>query len=972
MPEPDPTAGEPIALPRHPPEPPKAGFPLLAVLAPLVGAAVLFAIVRSPYMLAFAALSPVIALASSVDARISARRRRRADARTHAAAVTGFLHDVAAAHDRERRERNERHPTAASLMTDPVHRPRRWAEGFERFAPVRIATGGAGSTLAVAGSAASAGDRELLAEARTIDHAPIVVDPASGIGLIGVRPVARAALRGLVVQLAHAHPPGVLAITAPPGEAYDWLDDYPHGAQPQHERLMLRIHDDAADGDDEAAVPGGGTASVSWRTQLSPSAAVPAVLAVAERVDDLPTGCRLVAMVEADGRLVVLAPTEAAGEFRAELVTAQAATAFGRELATSARSRGADLGRPLPAAVGFADLPSPDAVPDASGAGLRAVVGKATSGPLELDLVTSGPHAIVTGTTGSGKSELLITWVLAMASRTAPERVNFLLVDFKGGTAFQRLAALPHTVGVVTDLAHGEAARALKSLRAELRRREAELARQGSSDIVETDGRLPRLVIVVDEAAAMLTTFPELGELFADLAARGRALGVHLILGTQRATGVLGDALIANCGLRVSLRLASHSDSTSLLGTDAAARLPHGTPGRLVVARDGELMLAQAATAHSADVDAVVQAHRSAVPQRAPWLPALPHRIPLTAFGTPPEGSVVIGARDDPDRQTQEGIVYRPAKAHLLVLGVRGSGKSTVIETIRAQWNGHTIVVPPDIEGAWDALASAESILHMESSRPDGEQGRLVLIDEVDGLLGRFGDEHRDAVIERIRTLMTDGPRAGIGVVCTAAALPSGLRGMHGLFGERLLLRQSDKQEHVLAGGPADLYEPSAPPGRGVWRERAAQVALAVEHDDARREQASRPEPPVLSFPAGSITLVVARAPGAVARRLRTAVPEIEVVDLADQGAAHGTDLGAITVTKGGRAIALVADPDAWQSQWPLLARLRPKASLVCDGCTLAQVRATMHSRVLPPATERHHVLVCDPAQEFVRARMPG
>ena len=110
----------------------------------------------------------------------------------------------------------------------------------------------------------------------------------------------------------------------------------------------------------------------------------------------------------------------------------------------------------------------------------------------------------------------------------------------------------------------------------------------------------------------------------------------------------------------------------------------------------------------------------------------------------------------------------------------------------------------------------------------------------------------------------------------------------------------------------------------------------------------------------------------AVARRLRTAVAEIEVVDLADQGAAHGTDLGAITVTKGGRAIALVADPDAWQSQWPLLARLRPKASLVFDGCTLAQVRATMHSRVLPPATERHHVLVCDPAQEFARARMPG
>src|SRR6185437_11169219 len=98
MPVPDRTASESLALPRHPPPPAKAAFPFLAVLAPLVGAAVLYAIVRSPIMLAFAALSPVIAVASTIDGRLSARRRRRTDARVYAAEADRFLADVAEAH----------------------------------------------------------------------------------------------------------------------------------------------------------------------------------------------------------------------------------------------------------------------------------------------------------------------------------------------------------------------------------------------------------------------------------------------------------------------------------------------------------------------------------------------------------------------------------------------------------------------------------------------------------------------------------------------------------------------------------------------------------------------------------------------------------------------------------------------------------------------------------------------------------
>lgn len=965
-------------LPRRPPDPARPGFPLLAVLAPLIGAAVLFAIVRSPIMLAFAALSPVIAVAGTIDGRLSAGKKRRTDARSYAAETERYLVEVAAEHEKERAALNALHPPAAVLLTDPAQRPRRWRETGGTFARVRIATGSTTSMLAVSGSGGSAEERALLLAARRIDDCPILADAGAGIGLVGVLPVARAVLRGIVVQLAHAHPPGTLAITAPAGEEYDWLDDYPYAVSPQREPLRLRIVD-AASGSSADGVP-------SPRTQAA-SDSVCAVIAAAERVDDLPTGCHLVAAVDPDGRLTVLSPPEAAGEYLGEFVTAHEAEGFGRHLAAVAKAHGVGPGRSLPDRVRFSDLPPAGGWPSAGGERsvsgiadqqrgqrLAAVVGVTTSGPLELDLVSSGPHAIVTGTTGSGKSELLITWVLAMAASTPAALVNFLLVDFKGGTAFRRLAGLPHTVGVVTDLAHGEAARALKSLRAELRRRESELARLRASDIAEVGEALCRLVIVVDEAAAMFAAFPELGDLFSDIAARGRALGVHLILGTQRATGVLGDALLANCSLRLSLRVAAESDSAALLGTDAAARLPHSVPGRLVALRDGELLTGQAATAAQADVGQV-RAATVAAPGRAPWLPALPDRVPLSAFGAAPVGSVIIGVRDDPDRQVQEGILYRPEAAHLLVTGVRGTGKSTVVATIRSQFPGPAIAVPPDVEGAWDALQLASSLLACEQHAC----GRLVLIDDVDALLDRFGDDHRDAATDVIRSLLVDGPLAGIGVVCTASVLPGGLRGMSSRFGERLLLRQADRQEHVLAGAPPELFDADAPPGRGVWRDRAAQVALPLARATLAQGRAENPEP--LRLEPGVITIVVARDPAAAARRLHAAFPDADVIELADAGPQSGADApldrlapraARLAVADHAAAVAVIGDPDAWQANWALLGRIRAGSCIVFDGCTLTQVRAILHSRVLPPPAVSGHLIVCGASGEFFRASLPA
>jgi S-DNA-T family DNA segregation ATPase FtsK/SpoIIIE len=974
-----------VTLPRRPGPPARAHFPWLAAAAPLVGAAVLVAVTRSPMMIAFAVLSPVIVIAGVCDARISARRRRRRDDQAYAEARERFLVEIGSAHDRERRRAETAHPTPAAIMTDPDRRPQRWAASAAP-APVRIATGRGRSAVPVSGSADGDEARELVAAARANDDMPLLVDPSGGVGIVGPLPVARALARGIVVQLAHAHAPGVVSIHAPSGPAYTWVEALPHATPTGGESMRLVLsepdrHDDARTRSSSAVItaaapPGESPVSVSTVS-----------VSVAERVEDLPAACATVIAADAAGRVVVLSPPDDTESLKGELVTAAEVTSFGAELAETARRRGLGPDKALPQTALWHTLP-----PATARAGLLpAVFAAVAHGVLELDLVASGPHAIVTGTTGSGKSELLVSWLLGMAATSSPDAVTFLLVDFKGGTAFSRLADLPHTVGVVTDLRHGEAHRALLSLRAELRRREAELAGLGVADVRDTQGRLARLVVVVDEAAAMLSEFPELTPLFTDIAARGRALGIHLIVGTQRSTGVLPDALVANCALRLSLRLASTSDSTALLGSDAAARLPHAVPGRFLVAHDGELTVAQAATATASDVARTARAWSPAVAAVAPWLPPLPRRVELAAFPSPPMGAVVIGLADDPERQRQQGVLHRPARAHLLIVGARGSGRSNALAAIAAQWSGGDVLtVPADVEGAWDALHCA-SRLHVQvegaaasqagasaQGVPFGDASShsvLVAIDDVDALLDRFGDDHRDTVLEILTSLVVDGARRGVSLTCTARALPSGLRSVASAFGERLILRQADRQEHVLAGAPVDLFDPDAPAGRGVWRGLLLQTVTAPGTSSspaaARHADDSNPTAvPLLSVrPGEPPCLIVSAAAASAARRLRTAFPDAEVLELEPSAATlQGTNE---ELAVGSRPRILVGDPDAWQSAWSLLGRLRSRSRLVFDGCTPAQVRGILRSRTAPPPVTADHVLVWHAERGFTRARLP-
>jgi S-DNA-T family DNA segregation ATPase FtsK/SpoIIIE len=283
------------------------------------------------------------------------------------------------------------------------------------------------------------------------------------------------------------------------------------------------------------------------------------------------------AVIEVDGRTARPA-RDALGTRPYVGVSAAVADATARALA--GRSHGS---RDHPGDVLLGDLPGVPP-PDPGAVALRwarptlaVPLGRAADGsPVVADLVRDGPHALVAGTTGSGKSELLATITLGLALSQPPDRLAVLLVDFKGATGLPpALAELPHVIGHVSDLDAAGARRTLRGLAAELRRRERVLATRGARDLAELDpgepGTPPRLLVVVDEFRALADELPELLPSWARLAAQGRSLGVHLLLATQRPAGAVPADLRANVGLRVVLRVVDAADSSDLVGVPDAA-----------------------------------------------------------------------------------------------------------------------------------------------------------------------------------------------------------------------------------------------------------------------------------------------------------------------------------------------------------------------------------------------------------------
>ncbi|RME52990.1 MAG: hypothetical protein D6790_18150, partial [Caldilineae bacterium] len=205
---------------------------------------------------------------------------------------------------------------------------------------------------------------------------------------------------------------------------------------------------------------------------------------------------------------------------------------------------------------------------------------------LHLAATKDGVHGLVAGGTGSGKSELLMTMIIGLALNYSPELLNFVLVDFKGGGAFQPFEQLPHCVSVVTNLNESAVERMFTAINAELRRRQALNQQTNTRDIVEyrrrglhhTHAPYPHLFVIIDEYAEMIDNYPDYRAELESITRVGRAQGVHLILASQKPKGVT-DQMRANIKLRICLRVEEPETSRELLRQPDAAQLP-GIPGR--------------------------------------------------------------------------------------------------------------------------------------------------------------------------------------------------------------------------------------------------------------------------------------------------------------------------------------------------------------------------------------------------------
>ncbi len=202
-----------------------------------------------------------------------------------------------------------------------------------------------------------------------------------------------------------------------------------------------------------------------------------------------------------------------------------------------------------------------------------------------------GVHGLAAGTTGSGKSELLLTIITGLAIRYDPSIVNFVLVDYKGGAAFEPFRKLPHCVDIVTNLQGMLGARTFIAMRAELNRRSKIIADSNTKHIVHfrqknlhmTKEPFPHLYVIIDEFAEMIKEMPDFKAQLDSIARLGRALGVHLLLATQRPSGVVSDQIRANMKFRICLRVETPEDSRELLRRSDAAFLPPNIPGRAYI-----------------------------------------------------------------------------------------------------------------------------------------------------------------------------------------------------------------------------------------------------------------------------------------------------------------------------------------------------------------------------------------------------
>lgn len=216
---------------------------------------------------------------------------------------------------------------------------------------------------------------------------------------------------------------------------------------------------------------------------------------------------------------------------------------------------------------------------------MQALVGQKIGGQncyLDINEKYHGPHGLVAGTTGSGKSETLQTYILSLAINFSPQDVGLFIIDFKGGGMGNLFAGLPHTLGVISNLSGNQVRRAMVSITSEINRRQRIFGNYGVNHLdaytklvknKEASVPIPHLLIIIDEFAELKREEPEFMKKLISVAQVGRSLGIHLILATQKPSGTVDDNIWSNTKFKLCLRVADKQDSNDMLHRPDAAYL---------------------------------------------------------------------------------------------------------------------------------------------------------------------------------------------------------------------------------------------------------------------------------------------------------------------------------------------------------------------------------------------------------------
>ena len=370
---------------------------------------------------------------------------------------------------------------------------------------------------------------------------------------------------------------------------------------------------------------------------------------------------------------------------------------------------------------------------------------------LNLHEKAHGPHGLIAGTTGSGKSETIQSYILSLAVNFHPHDVAFLLIDYKGGGMANLFKNLPHLLGTITNLDGAQSMRALASINAEIHRRER-LFREFEVNHInqyqkkfkngEATEPLPHLFLISDEFAELKVNQPDFIKELVSIARVGRSLGVHLILATQKPSGVVDDQIWSNSRFKLALKVADRTDSMEMLKTPDAAEITQTGRAYLQVGNNEVYELFQSAWSGAdyqpdkdelgiedhtiylindlgqyevlnqdlsgldlaedikevpTELEAIVSQiqllteSQQIPPVPQPWLPPLKERMtlqelepiqPQEVWEQKKPVSVLLGMADIPQAQKQEPVSVNLSKdGHILLYGSPGTGKTTFLQS---------------------------------------------------------------------------------------------------------------------------------------------------------------------------------------------------------------------------------------------------------------------------------------------------